>query len=628
VSSPQEFYHFLYSDSSYAEFISFYKNRRHVIYFGANDGMFHAVNGGFFADTGKKFWLNSAKNCDVPGDCNEPELGAELWAYVPYNLLPHLQCLTDVNYNHKYYVDQRPRIFDVRLWPDNDSIHKRGWGTILVAGMRLGGYPEAASDLNEDDSDLREFTSSYTIFDITNPENPPTVLAELTRQVGGSDVNLGFTTAIPTMIIMKDGADVDDYKWYLTLGSGPYGTDAMQGLSSQNAMLSILPLEWLGQNGETVRPFRIPSTEPSVANNQGGTFTLSGSPTGFVSDLITVDFELETNYMADAVYFGTVEGGIGPSATGKMYRLVTRKMSAGNQVSSLPSEWSALNPPSGSNPAILHTTDQPVVASASVGKDSHDNFWVYFGTGRFFDNLDKSDNSTQSFYGIKEPTDCTGQFTWDTVEKYSNTSGYYNNDPGEQGLLQVDQILVTQTTSNSPYDAALTCRGGGANCRSDESSGASVPIDTLGGLESYIEGDDCHEGKDGWYRNFLSQRERNLGQATLLGGLNVFTSYQPFDDLCQAEGYSNLYALYYRTGTPWGLRVFGNSTATSPLPESTSLGRGLALTPNLHLGQDTEGPTTFVQTSTGEIIEIPQINLPVSNYKTGRTSWRFGVCNP
>ncbi len=80
-----------------------------------------------------------------------------MWAYVPYNLLPHLSCLTEPAYSledHKYYVDLRPRIFDVQIFEpepacnDGDPtptpladgcIHPNGWGTILVGGMRFGG---------------------------------------------------------------------------------------------------------------------------------------------------------------------------------------------------------------------------------------------------------------------------------------------------------------------------------------------------------------------------------------------------------------------------------------------------------------------------------------------------------
>jgi len=52
------------------------------------------------------------------------------------------------------------------------------------------------------------------------------------------------------------------------------------------------------------------------------------------------------------------------------------------------------------------------------------------------------------------------------------------------------------------------------------------------------------------------------------------------------------------------------------------LGTGLALTPSLHVGSGDADATAFVQTSTGEIIEIAQEDLPLKTFKSGRSSWR------
>ena len=68
----------------------------------------------------------------------EHPLGAEIWAYVPMNLLPHLKWLTDPNYTHVYYVDGKPKVFDAKIFTA-DSDHPGGWGTVLVVGMRFGG---------------------------------------------------------------------------------------------------------------------------------------------------------------------------------------------------------------------------------------------------------------------------------------------------------------------------------------------------------------------------------------------------------------------------------------------------------------------------------------------------------
>jgi len=492
VSRPNEGYHFLYRDDTYADFVDQYRNRRHVIYFGGNDGMLHAVNGGFYDAPNHRF----CRSADCLAEATAPELGAELWAYVPYNLLPYLKCLTSPDYQHQYYVDASPRIFDVQIF-NHDAVHPSGWGTIMVVGMRFGGTKlrPGALDINGDGSadfpnDNREFTSAYIILDITDPENPPVLLAELARSLSGSEVDFGYTTSIPAVVPMKDGTNTH---WYLILGSGPTTLD---GQSTQTAKVGVLPLNWL--TGSTRRAFRIPDALPSSANAEGGRFELTGA--SFVSDIVSVDFDLESNYKADAVYFGTVAGSYAAGWSGQLYRLVTQKKEpdgSGNlvQVATQPHEWSGLL---AANPVPLIDTEQPITAAPAVGWDGR-NSWVYVGTGRFLDVQDKTDASQQAFYGIKEPLDCTGEFTWETVEK----TGTPDSIPGAQGLLRVDQIRVQQSISGAA--AALSCLDGTTNC---------LPgITNFDELVEYIVGSGCAAadptGTDGWYLEYPADRERN-----------------------------------------------------------------------------------------------------------------------
>jgi hypothetical protein len=92
--------------------------------------------------------------------------------------------------------------------------------------------------------------------------------------------------------------------------------------------------------------------------------------------------------------------------------------------------------------------------------------------------------------------------------------------------------------------------------------------------------------------------------------------------VCAAEGLAYLYGLYYQTGTAWNQSIFGNDTGY--VSDKIFLGRGLALTPNLHLGSDDgtgSGPKVFVQTSTGEIKEVLQKASPFS-VRPGKFKWK------
>ena len=103
-----------------------------------------------------------------------------------------------------------------------------------------------------------------------------------------------------------------------------------------------------------------------------------------------------------------------------------------------------------------------------------------------------------------------------------------------------------------------------------------------------------------------------------------FTTYQPWEDVCLPEGLAYLYGVYYQTGTAWHENVFETGLSGEDnggnVVDRLAVGRGLALTPNLHLGKHT-GSKAFVQTSTGAIVEIPQPNLPIKSGKSAKTRW-------
>ena len=105
VASPSDRYDAKYGDLSYQAYLVKYANRRQVIYAGANDGMLHAFNGGYYhpgddPTTGttslpivEHGWFTRTPTDNSVG----PDLGDELWGFIPYQLLPQLQWLTRVD---------------------------------------------------------------------------------------------------------------------------------------------------------------------------------------------------------------------------------------------------------------------------------------------------------------------------------------------------------------------------------------------------------------------------------------------------------------------------------------------------------------------------------------------------
>ena len=93
-------------DSEYPAFVEANKDRRSVVWVGANDGMLH----GFDA-----------------------RLGVEVWAYIPFNLLPKLRLLAlgQPIDRFSYFVDSSPKVADVKV--------AGKWRTYLVIGEGPGG---------------------------------------------------------------------------------------------------------------------------------------------------------------------------------------------------------------------------------------------------------------------------------------------------------------------------------------------------------------------------------------------------------------------------------------------------------------------------------------------------------
>ena len=86
VGAPNFGYYDDFEAARYSTFVATYRARTPVIYMGANDGMLHAIN---------------ATN------------GVEMFAYVPSPVYGDLSKLTDLAYQHRYYVDGSPTVGDV-----------------------------------------------------------------------------------------------------------------------------------------------------------------------------------------------------------------------------------------------------------------------------------------------------------------------------------------------------------------------------------------------------------------------------------------------------------------------------------------------------------------------------------
>ena len=358
VGKPMEQYDLVYKDSSYEQFIQQYQTRRDVVYVGANDGMLHAFNAGTYDPATKKF---------DPGTGHV--LGEELWAYVPYNLLPHLRWLTDPNYTHVYYVDQKPKVVDAKIF-SADADHPGGWGTVLIGGLRLGGGTVSVTDNFGSGTTTRAFQSSFFALDITNPEKPPVLLWTATRS------NMGFTTSFPAVARVANSSGGS--KWVVIMGSGPtnyIGNRGTPNLFSADIYSHLYVFDL--SNGTLLNKF------DNAVNNE------------FLGDVTTLDGNLD--YGVDTVYVGSAIQN-GTAWNGNLYRVVTKN-------DTNPANWHL---------STLYSAPGPILEAPSLSIDSFLNLWVYFGTGRFLSANDKAYGASefQAMYGIKDEDNTNNRVCW------------------------------------------------------------------------------------------------------------------------------------------------------------------------------------------------------------------------
>ncbi|HEB75561.1 MAG TPA: hypothetical protein ENJ04_04350 [Nitrospirae bacterium] len=573
VGTPGENYDRLYRDVSYTSFYLRYKNRRTVVYAGANDGMLHAFNAGKYNPLTGRYETGGLY---APLN-KELALGDELWGFIPKQLLPHLKWLTDPNYTHVYYVDLKPKVTDVRIFcdetnPNTDCIngqpnvaHPNGWGTILIGGMRLGGKEMAWTA-----GGIEYRTSpAYFALDITDPEAPPKLLWTFTNRDSNSDGNpdlgLGLTTSYPAVArVLTDTKDL----WVMIVGSGPTDFDAGSNVrSGQTGRVFVVDLK----SGNLLKIFD------------------TGVGDAFMTDPITVDVNLD--YRVDVAYIGgSYDSGAGyGSFSGNMYRIVTNNSTDVNT-------WTL-------STLISTSGYRPVTSAPSAALDDKGNLWVFFGAGKLIGSEDKIISDAQAFYGVK-----------DICKPWKNTT--CTTAVSETDLLDVSGVTIdigaTDITATGTDIPATTC----GDSSKIEWCDLLSAVDSKDGWIIQFPGVPGHEGLKG---------ERSIIKPVVIGGLVIFTSYVPEEDICsndQGDGY--LWAVYYETGTAYKDYVFSSDIAATPdtVGREQRLGDAVAgISAMVTRGSLLK---TLAQTSIGNIPGI-EIKAPFS-LDSAIVGWRAGAC--
>ena len=329
---------------SYEKFVNDHAKRAPTIYVGANDGMLHA----FDATTAN----TSPDSVDVT-----PSPGKERWAYVPFGVYSKLKYLLPIT-DYKFYptVDATPVTRDVFF----SSGSGKGWHSILVGGLRLGGRGIYALDIT-DASASESNPGAKVLWEFTNTSTDSN-----NNAVGA---NLGYTYGKPNIGRLANG------KWVVLVPSGyfpnstaaPYVNDS-KAAASTRTQSSLFVLD--AQTGAVIKELVTPTSVTGVGNVTS--FGLTSPVLG----------DYNNDQIDDVAFAGDLQG--------NLWRF--------DLSSADPSKWSVS--------LAFYSASQgnrPITVMPRLFADpSSSYFMVVFGTGQYLGGSDNTTSGTQYIYGIRD----------------------------------------------------------------------------------------------------------------------------------------------------------------------------------------------------------------------------------
>lgn len=308
----------------------------------------------------------------------DAETGNELFAYVPNLVFDNLALLKDVTYTHHYYVDSTPIL---------SHIDAGGMTRILVGGLGKGGKGYYALNVSGVDPAQGNVPSDET-------EAAAMVLWEYPKDTTPSAEvkDLGYSYSRPVVAPTNDG----NHPWVVIFGNG---------YNSENGHSVLFILDAV--TGSLVK--RI-DTEDGPCNG--------------LSAPVTVDVDVDGKL--DYVYAGDL--------LGNLWKFDLSDPDSSN--------WDVAYKDGSTPKPLFKTPNQPITTRPDVMYHcSQEGFMVLFGTGRYLDEDDPEDQSTQSIYGIWD----YGDRIWDNSEE----------DDDSEYVGTRDGLSSSLTDTNLPGAASL-----------------------------------------------------------------------------------------------------------------------------------------------------------------------------
>ncbi len=372
-----------------------------------------------------------------------------------------------------------------------------------------------------------------------------------------TDKDLGFTSSWPAI------ARFDKDTWHGVFGSGPLSYRGQRDPGSSRNKFGP-GATGLGQ----IFSIDLKTGQEKYQEDVGSeTMAFMGDP---------AIFDMPKNYVTDLVYIGKNYESAPGVWSGKVHRLVTY----GDKDTS---KWKL---------SELFDVQKPVLVKPTASMDAQGRFWVYFGSGRLFSAgpaSDQTDTSTQTLYGMKESS---SNGCWD-----GSTGNWKATCPT---ILATD--LLNSTSIVVEKDGSIT--GCGA-CSATQDTVTELINDVMNGTSP----------KAGWFID-LTAGERVLHESSILGGILTVTTHTPGVEICVPQGTNAIFAVNFETGVAYPtidpitgstVGALGLESDNVTIMRRKALGQGVASKVNVVVSESSV--TAFVQSSTGEIIQIKDLGL-------------------
>ncbi|MBK1631481.1 hypothetical protein CKO31_12155 [Thiohalocapsa halophila] len=478
----------VFADADYVAFKEAHKDRKMMVYVGANDGMLHA----FDADSSTAALI-------------------ETFAYVPGAVYDGLADLADPAYGggdpkKQAFVDGPLSYSDAQL-ADADGT-TNDWRSILVGSFGAGAQGIFALDVTDPDPP----NSAAGASDV--------VLWEFTDASGNDDGrdgrDMGYSFGKPAIVRIDDaGGGGDEPAWVVLVGNG-YENRSTQGENAAacgdaqagsptnctvsqtgNAVLYVLNLA--GEDAQRIRGHMdtLEGSEdaPDTAAAGDNAAPCSGesnnddpadSRSNGLGEVSTLDED--GDLVADRAYAGDLFG--------NLWRFDLTDLDA--------------------TPVKIFTAEdadgnrQPITTRIAFVRHPNGGHMLLFGTGRFLSTADKHDDSVQTFYGIWDADRYWSGDSFDIPERGDLLQHAFTADDiavnGDGGIVSLGRISTATPTNTvtEPRGWMIDLVPVGDNDASAECSGAeriaSAPQVRQGRVVfvSVIPGGACVAGGVSW----------------------------------------------------------------------------------------------------------------------------------